>query len=187
MSRQDLAFVACRLFALYWFISALGFTYALVGFLTAWGSDASGLGAGSYDASFLYVQSLPFFIYLAMACVLWVWAEKIAALIAPAADTAKRSAGLSFVEGQAIAFAAVGLFILCTALPDVGGVLYDFHVKSQRVTGLTIPFDTKANIVQLSLQIALGLLLLFGARGLSGLVLWFRELGMKTKTPNKRP
>lgn len=183
MSRTDFAFVACRIFALYWLLSALAASYALVGFLTAWSGTVAGPGRDPHEAAaFLYVQALPVFIYLAMALILWFWAQRIAELIAPAETSAKSHAGLSLADGQAIAFAAVGLFILCTALPQIGGMLYDLHIKKQSVTGLMIPFETRANIVQLSLQIVLGLLLLFGARGLSGLLLWLRSLGMKSKS-----
>lgn len=184
MTSREIAVVGCRLMAIYYFINAIYSPSGSLGALVAIFATGSEKVGESFDW-LLYYNSLSIFLFLAIALILWFGAKRIAKSVV-SGETASTSTGtLKFEDLQSIAFSAVGLFLLVNALPAIVGLLYQMQMKANL---LAYPnktsFTEYGQIVQTSIEAGLGVILLLWGRTLSGMLLWFREYGVKSKTSN---
>ncbi len=83
---------------------------------------------------------------------------------------------------QAIAFSVVGLFLLARAIPDIAHAVAALSFTSPEYRD-QIQRVTKPQVVGLSVQVVLGLGLLFGARGLAGIAQTVRTAGQENAPP----
>ncbi len=177
MNKDDFAYIGCRLLALYWAVRAI---YSLTSFAisyAAWKSSSSEFSNQMEDM--IYFSLAPLVLYIIIAIILWFGAGRIVQLILPVNPQKRENSPISLFQVQAVAFASVGLFILFNALPEIGGVLYKVHLAREMDSYAHISFETKALIFEYALRICLGTFLLFGSKGLSGLLVRLRQAGMK--------
>lgn len=153
MNKEDFAYIGCKLLALFWAVKAI---YALGSFLTsfaAWSSSSSEYAPQL--EGMIYFSLVPLILYVIAASILWLGTGQIVKFILPnySEDTKNRS--ISLIQIQAVAFASVGLLILLSSLPEVGGVLYKIHLMREMDSYAQISFDAKSLIFELSLKFLL--------------------------------
>ncbi len=177
MNKEDFAYIGCRLLSLYWAMQALNSISSLV---TAWAAWQ----ANSYDvlsevAGFIYFGLVPPVLYLLVAAVLWFGTARIVQLLIPTASVENEGGTITLFQAQSVAFAAVGLLILLTSVPEMGEVLFKIYQLKALDSHNQASLGVQAQVFEISIQLLLGVLLLFGSKGLSGLLIRFREAGLK--------
>ena len=176
MNKVDFALIGCRLLALYWIVMALYTLSSFVIALASWNEYVN--ESSSLNESVIYFGLVPLGLYVSAALVLWFGANRIVHFMVPS-ETKNSGGSITFLQAQSIAFSVVGLFLLFSALPEIAMVLYKIHLMKVLDSNVQISFDTKAQILEVSLRIILGGILLLGSNGLSGILIRIRELGMK--------
>ena len=177
MKLQDLAFLGCRLLALYWGVMAI---HWIGGFAAAWAAwDSSSVTSRTDMLSLASQNTALLSLHILIALALWFGARRFARFMAPDTGAPKESGGITLVEVQAAAFAAVGLLIVLTSLPEAVSVLYQLHRESELRFQSEMSWDAQFNRLELIIRLVLGVLLFFGARGLSGLLVRLRKAGVR--------
>ena len=177
MKKEDFAFIACRLLAIYWAVMAIYSISSLAISFVAWNDSVA--EASSQMAAVINFSLVPSLLYILAALIFWFGAARIVRILIPTESEISGGSTINLFQAQSIAFSAVGIFLLAGALPEMGGVLYKFSLMKEMDSHAQMFFDTKANIVELLIRLLIGVLLLFGARGLSGVLIRIRELGTK--------
>lgn len=111
-----------------------------------------------------------------VAGLLWFGVRHVADVILPARSLAPRSLHLGNYEWQVIAYSAVALFLLATAVPALPAPLYQLAVTE----GLAVA--AWLDLIAVSLRLALGAALLFTAPWLAHTIARWRRLGVTTTT-----
>lgn len=186
MSGRQLAFIGIRLIAVY---LALNLLYYVAGIgETLLASHSGGETEGVRGGAFLYYGVISAILYLGLSLTLWIGADAIARTVAPETTVTGRQRPVSARTLQAIAFSAVGLFILVNALPKIAGELYRAHlVNSALHVPQEVSFSTKARRAQVGLEAVLGVALMLGGGAPSGMLVRFRALGLPPEPPKSRP
>ncbi len=181
MTNRDIALIGCRLLAIYWLIASIQLLeHFIAGLVTWYGLKEVGDDNAVQQVAFVYYGMLPFLTYLVAALFLWFAARRIANAIIPVSEKPDSESAFNLTGLQTVAFAAVGLFVLLDAVPEFGGILYTKRVFEQM--DVTTAVGLNSQLLRASLQMLLGVALLLGARGFSGIVTWVRELGQRSKT-----
>ena len=177
MDKKDFAYLGCRLLALYWAIKAL---YSVSLFVTSWVVWKADIAEFSSEmAGVVYLNLVPLALYVLVALIMWFGASRIVQFLLPVSSTKSEGGAVTLFQVQSVVFAAVGVLVLLSSIPEIGGVLYKINKLTQIDSHVQLSFDTQAQVFELSLRLLLGTLLLFGAKGLSGLLIWLREVGLK--------
>ncbi len=127
----------------------------------------------------IYFSVVPFLLYVLAALTFWFGVARTVRVLIPAEGKLGRGGASDLLQAQSMAFSAVGMFLLARALPEIGGTLQEFNFMKEMDSYAHMFFETKAHIVELSLRMFLGVLLLFGARGLGGVLIRIRDLGTR--------
>ena len=176
MIGHDLAFVGCRLLAIYWGVTA---SYHVSSLGLAWSAlTRSAREQGSSEET-LYLYFVPLALYVLIALFLWFGAARLARHVAPQTSASTESGSVASTEIQAIAFAAVGLFVLLGAIPELGVGLYRYANLDDLEGRFSSAFGTGDHVTALVIRLILGLLLVFNARGLSAMLIRLRKPGSK--------
>ena len=178
MNSKNLAFVALRVLAIYYLIAAI--TTALSSFSAGLTLDLSD-ESKNYATSFFYFSLIPFFLYMGAAIVLWFFSSQLSQYVSNDGSNSESKGGVKIEDIQVITFAAIGLYLVFSALPYISGALYKMYAIKKFDDNFVIPIDARLDVIGLSLSVVLGLILFFGARGFSGLLTWVRALGLKSK------
>jgi hypothetical protein len=111
-----------------------------------------------------------------IAALLWCFPLKVASKLIPESSLSEKKP-LPVAEFERTGFCLLGLWVLSQAIPLSGhyGYLLFHSLKHSGMVelGLNIP----AGLVHALLQLAIGIWLLFGAKGLLGLLRWARHAG----------
>ena len=178
MNCKDLAFVAIRVLAIIYLISAISVAFSAVGAgITLASLDES----NNHNYSFVYFSLINFGLDLGAAIVLWIFANRISDFVSLANRTNSSKSEFNIEEFQVVVFASIGLYLVFSSLPHIAGTLYRYIEIKDFDKFAHIPSEIYADTTNLSLQILLGIVLFFGARGFSGLLTWARSLGLKSK------
>ncbi len=177
MNKEDFAYIGCRLLALYWAVKAL---YSISSFATSWAAwKANVVEFPSEMAGIVYFSLVPLVLYVLVALIFWFGAARIVRFLLPASSAKSESGAITLFQVQSVTFAAAGMLILLSSLPEIGGVLYKINQLKQMDSHAQVSFDTQAQVFELSFRLVLGVLLLLGSKGLSGLLIRLREAGLK--------
>lgn len=119
MKKEDLAFIGCRLLAIFWAIEAIDlFSHsAPVWFMESRnppGEDLIRIMARMFHIAMITIPSL----------FLWFRADLIVGLLLPDAGEEESSGEITLQQAQTVAFATVGLFVLLSALPQMAFAFY---------------------------------------------------------------
>ena len=164
ISRWDIAFLGCRLFAVYCVLQLAGsLSYAGV-FVTQSGRDPW----------VMVWFAMAVAIHVSAMIVLWTQAGRFAGWMLADASAAGATAGPAAASIQAIAISLIGLIIAVRALPRVV-VSIGQSLQYEGGTGIAI---------EGVIHLALGVALFLGAKGLSRLWYRFRTAGLQ---PPHRP
>lgn len=161
MSREDIIAVALRLFALFLVVTAI--------------RHAAGLASlGRHEeltTVILSATAVIMVLTLAFAAVLWYFPLTIARKLLPSLRDAGTPLSPAGQQVQEVAIIVLGLWVLASALPDtaywLSMVMFTSGAGFEAFTWLP---ENKANIVATALEVVIGFILFFGARGLSNLL-----------------
>lgn len=175
ISSEDFAIVGCRLIALYYAVlatSQLAFSFTSLVFLLSMKDDPHRVD--NFFFSFLQLT-----LYIIIALALWLSARRIARLVC-GTDRSEGDREVDFAALQAVAFAAVGLYLVVDSLPVVVQALgYSYHVTVQSPDFQGSYGYSSPDLLPPFVRLILGLLLLIGARGMSGFVTLLRAWGAR--------
>ncbi|MCB9781438.1 MAG: hypothetical protein H6751_00525 [Candidatus Omnitrophica bacterium] len=119
MKKEDLAFVGCRLIAIFWGFKALSI---LSHSAQAWFA----LGTNPFPPERYSIAVMASVVQVALIAVsalfLWFQADLMVKLILPESPDDESSSEFTLHQIQTVVFAAVGLFILVSAIPELAGV-----------------------------------------------------------------
>lgn len=160
MKKEEIVAIAVRLFAIYLFVYAVRMVPGMVVLIQQ--------QVDSID----FIFGLVFLTsHLLVALLLWVFALAIARKLLPGGKAGKAPARLAAGDIQTVAFSVMGLWVLAMAIPEIfywGSYIYQTSASGWRYRELSP--ENAGNIVSTLVELAIGLWLLFGARGLAGLV-----------------
>jgi hypothetical protein len=167
MSASQIVGLGLRLFAVSLVLYVFGNAPAIWEFnLSAWVSSA--------NLAVVIVSIL----LLVIAVALWFFPLTIAKALLPGRSVNIEGLGppqITFEQLQALAFSLLGLWILAGAIPKVFyWILMAYHASRPELLLEFRPRDF-GSMVATGTEAVLGIWLLFGAKGLRGLLRWARE------------
>lgn len=176
MTTHDFAFAGCRFLALYWAVRA---TENITSAVFGWIALRQNLDVQDELVPTEFFYFLPLVLYVFAALFLWFSAAWLARYIAPNTSGGAESGSWSRVDAQAIVFAAVGLFVILGALPELGYAIFQFFRLYDLENQFERAFGAPGRLYELAVRTILGVLLVFGARALSRLLIRLRTAGLK--------
>lgn len=189
MTQREIARLCCKVIAIYALIRAIE-SAAVLGWILL-GPSSSGITEWQTYVPVFFFFALPPVVLVAMSVFLWKNAGVVAAWISghdlqddPDEPDIKPTRANSH-ELQAVAFATLGLWAIINALPrliDLG-----FRAMIPPSSSLAVEFGllSASRLVAISLQLAIGVWLLFGSRGLVQLLYKLRNVGLdETERPS---
>ena len=158
--------LACRILALWVFTQAVtALATAVIAIVATFGFVSSGDKAVTIFTT--AITGVPPLILLAIACLLWVKADAIGSrMLSQTADQIV-ICGPSFQEVLAIAFAALGMYVLVDALPKFGRQIAVAVWESQRFVDAWNDTRWQIGFWANLFQIGLGIWLMLGMRGIA--------------------
>ena len=105
---------------------------------------------------------------LLIAIGLWFFPLTVASKLISGKTTTEYPA-ISLDQIQSVGASLLGLWVLSSAVPNLG-----YYAIAIFATGATVESGAFATIVRLTIEVVIGLWLLFGARGIFGIVQWSR-------------
>ena len=183
MKKEDFAFIGCRLMALYWAVEAIHSASSFFA-MGLWQINLYESDPTVNLIPLLLTALIVLFLWFGTALIalfLWFGAAPITRFLLPASTEKSPSDKVTLRQAQSIAFAAIGVLILSNALPQITGMLYQIYSLSQKDAQFSAYLQPQ--MAGLVCQLLLGILLLFGSRGLSGLLHYLRNAGLKQPSP----
>lgn len=168
MHKEQVVGLAVRLFALFLGIYVLRYGSGLIPYL----ADSS-----TFKISFTFLILVVLFPVLA-AILLWMFPLTIAAKLIPNIKTQEPPKSLDSTEIEVIAFSILGLWVLASALSDAfHWVTYIYIIKNSVAPRVELSPENIGNIVATVVELAIGFWLLFGAKGVIGVIRRMRHAG----------
>jgi hypothetical protein len=165
MTSRSISALAFRVLALLAVLAAIGpGARNLPLMVQTWPYDAEGGSPLLMAASIVAPIVLP----LVFGGLLWLVADRLAQNVVHDAGT---DPSLSYDALQELAFSIIGLALVAFAIPDLSKLVYYYWQLSTSV-GVQLGNDVarKAALIGVTVQIALGLWLVFGAAGFASLL-----------------
>ena len=178
MTKKEIAKLACKLLGL----------YALLMGLTTFGSNLGWLFGGLSSDRPVFGFLIPSVIFTAYGLFLWFGAAFLSGLMISDENNKEGKSKMVAAEMQAIAFSVLGLWILAQGLINAADYamflwLIDYLPwTGEEGFGGALREMKKGRIVLVLVKIGIGIWLLFGARGLVGIVNRMRGVGTKAST-----
>lgn len=172
---QELVKIICKILAIFFGIE----------FLTNIPNSFVGLEAvknQSSSTALLLVIVTPL-IYLAISAVLWMLSDRIAQIIVGKDSALNGISNINFERLQAGAFSVVGILSLSNAIPGLSRVISNIlmtRAMNQDYNLDKVSINIKAQAIGFGVQILIGLVLLFGAKGIVNLIKMTRDFGLET-------
>ena len=117
--------------------------------------------------------------YLIIAILFWVLAEPIARIIIGKDSDLSGTLDINIPKLQAGAFSVVGIFTLCTAIPGLVRAVSNVIMIESMISGVNeASIDFRAQAISYGVQILIGVLLLFGSKGIVNIVKMSRDFGI---------
>ena len=125
--------------------------------------------------------------YLIIAILFWVLAEPIARIIIGKDSDLSGTLDINIPKLQAGAFSVVGIFTLCTAIPGLVRAVSNVMMIESMSSGVNeASIDFRAQAISYGVQILIGVLLLFGSKGIANIVKMSRDFGIDRAENNKK-
>ena len=161
MRRQEIAVLSCRILSVYAVVYALGMP--IMNLLV--------LSKKATSVELLVMGWFHFGLLMASALLLWLFSNRIGAHMVMDLETSSEDSPIRMNDIQPVAFSIVGLLVLAQAIPRFVNMLARvLFVHS------TQKFDHfMSDGAGFTVQIAIGLWLFFGSRGLVGLLNTMRK------------
>lgn len=175
MQKEEFAYIGCKLLALYWLISAFGL---LASFISAVSMLQNTESISYFSTASLYFSHLPLAVHIILAVFFWFGANRfVKHIFSNTYET--NSSCVTAHQVQTIAFSVVGLLLIVMSAPEIINLLYKIQLLKEFDSYSETSINVKAKMVELTLKTLLGVILFFGSKGLSGILLRIRTLGSK--------
>ena len=160
MAARDWAFLACRVLALYLFYQAI--QIVLPAILFAFVIQSGGGEYAWFDRSLYFIRLL---LAVGGGLVLWFGAARLAGWMVPRQAQEPAAAGAWDVTRLlSLAVAVLGLALVIFAIPDAAG-LVAMYLAPDRL------YDSQlVQIAVVATRLVLGIVLVFGARGIANAI-----------------
>jgi hypothetical protein len=173
MKKTDIAYLACRILAIYIFFRALQNLSFIPLFF-------QGSAEPVMRVLMVLTALVPFLILAALSAVLWIFAGRFVQYLLPRSEEVDEQVlMINTKEIYTIAFAVVGVVIVAITIPEFFQIIPNITVlKSQApFTDPMFKLQTTFALIEKIVQFAIGFGLIFGRRGLSVLLSKIREAG----------
>lgn len=160
--------VAIRVFAIFVVIYTLRFGANLLPFL------GSGEAVRATWTFFAFFAVPP----LAAAVIFWLFPLTLARAILPKVMVAESKTNWKIDDIQEVALSVLGVWVLATALPDVFQWIVYSHLMNKYQLGELSP-ENVGKIWATAVELTIGFWLVFGAKGISGIIRMARTAGAK--------
>ena len=174
MNKEELAYVGCKLVALYLAITSVISLISNSIFIAT--MEISG---DQNISNMAYLSLITPLLYILVCLCLWFGAKPLTQFILGEVDYELEAKLVSARDIQTIAFSAIGLFILLNALPELGGIFHQAQLEEDIYGSETGLSNYRVELFVISIKAILGMLLFLGARGLSGIILRLKTFGSK--------
>jgi len=168
MSGHQTAALACKILGIYTVIQAAKYVPVAVNFTVG-------------PRLFAIVSSVvPVLLLLSVGIILWARADRIAGFMINEEKQEGTESRLSGRELEVIGFSLIGLFVIVEGIPNLAMVILNYLLvgKVQFMNqGMTV--HTKVALGVAILKIIIGVVLLFGSRGLVGIIRTARQAGVQ--------
>ncbi|HZR67622.1 MAG TPA: hypothetical protein VFB01_01070 [Burkholderiales bacterium] len=113
---------------------------------------------------------------LAVAALLWLFPLSVASSLVPR-SALERSSGLPVEDLQRCGFLLLGLWVLASAVPGFVRYAFLYYLSSRPGAMVDLGVNIPAAFVGIVCELVIGVWLVFGAKGLVGLVRRARDAG----------
>lgn len=169
MTPQQILIVAVRLFAIFWFVVSLGH---LVSAMRA----IDQFSMGGLDRLVFAVPVLQ----LVVCAFLWLFPATLSRRLLKGGDEVERVESPVLIEWQSMAMVILGLWTLSGGIPDAVYYVAYFLSYDKLVTSLEDMLRAQWPYLAATIvQIAIGIWLVLGARGLAALLTRLRGAGLQ--------
>jgi hypothetical protein len=168
MQREHFVAVAIRLFAIFVVIYTLRYGASLLPFV---GSSEAARATWTFFAFFAIPPLLT-------AAILWLFPLSLARALLPKGTATETKTAWSIADVQIVALSVLGVWVLATALPDVFHWVVYGHLMTKYQLGELSP-ENMGNIWATAIELVIGFWLVFGAKGISGIISIARTAGTK--------
>ena len=174
MTKREVAVLACKILGVYFFIvslSGFAFTVSMV-----FANFSRGTEDSMSNVRFVgLVGPIPVIV---LSILLWFLADRIAGRMVSGTEGSTEVSKLTAADIQAIAFSVVGMLVLTRFFPQLAQLIVNLSILD-RYDHAPMDAMTKGRIGGLIVQLAIGLWLLLGSRGLVGFLKTVREAGLE--------
>lgn len=182
MSRKQIGAFACKVLALYAVIQSINFTQLVIfQFGSALDQPMSTISRFSQIAASL----IPILLLASFAGLLWTEADRISQSMFKGISLPSKLK-VESSDFQIIGFSIVGVFVLVKVIPVLTGVALNYWLIEKNMQfNQQMTAQTKIRLIISSLEFLLGIGLLFGSRGLAGIISKVRDAGVTSKEIDK--
>ncbi len=174
MTKHEVAVLACKILGIYFVVGGLsGLGYAVTELVRHFSRGTEGSMSNLWLATLVGSTLMVVF-----GILLWVLVDRIAARVVSGAEAPTEVSKISGADIQAIAFSVVGMLVLARFFPQLAQLIVYLSILD-RYDHTPVDAMTKGRIGGLIVQLAIGLWLLLGSRGLVGLLKTVREAGLE--------
>ena len=180
MNEKGIAKIACKVLSIYSVIKGMERIAYLIS-ITLQPSLNQGFDKGMIS-QMIFISIIPSITLIIIGVILWVMSSKISELMVN--DTDGRIVNrteINIIEFQSAVFSVVGLLILVNLISEISSLIPQIAELSGEYipTGTTYRLKVKVSIIEIVVKLIIGLLLLFKASGLVGVVKNLRRVGLK--------
>jgi hypothetical protein len=168
MTSAQIVGLGVRLFAIWLVVSMLRHVPGI------WQFNLSGTAAGNNSTNVVIVAVTV--IILALAAGLWFFPLTVAGKLIPRSGKTDHLR-VPLDEAESIGFSLLGLWVLASSVPDVFYWVFMTYQALRLNSMLELRANDYSYMVTTAVEVILGIWLLFGARGLRGLLRWARRAG----------
>lgn len=168
MNKEQVVGIAVRLFAIF------------LGLYTLWQVSSllpliSNPPPNNFSLTFIFLMAAPLIL---TAMLLWRFPLIVAAKIIPDVRMKNPATPLDAGSIGVVAFSVMGLWVLATAVPDiVYWFIFIYRTKSVDIGDPTLSPANIAGLVSTIVELVIGFWLLFGSKGILGLIRLARYAG----------
>lgn len=118
-------------------------------------------------------------VLISVLISVWVWffPLTIASKLVPCIPESEEDKPITQHEFQAIGFSLIGLWVLTQSIPDIFSWGFYVYAIMHSETAVEYSMEDFAGIVVTGVELVLGIFLLLGSKGLSGVIHKFRYAG----------
>ena len=168
MHKEQVVGIAVRLFAIFLGLYTLRHVSGLLPYAAA---------PSPNNISFVFLFLFAFFPILA-AILLWLFPLAVATKIIPNIKAKNATAPLDANGIEVVAFSVMGLWVLTSAIPDIFyWVTFAYRIKNANIGSTELSPENIGYIVSTIVELVIGFWLLFGSRGLLGVIRRARYAG----------